>query len=59
MYEAPRQRANVGMMTALDSLQKVFQPQEGWLAQTRAAGLGLINSSTLAKQQIMKYAMGL
>ena len=58
-YEAPRQRANVGMMAALDGLQKVFQPQQGWLARVRGAGLGLIDSSGLAKQQIMKYAMGL
>ena len=59
MYERPRQRANVAMMASLDALKKIYGPQEGLLAMARQAGLALINSSTSAKQQIMKVAMGL
>ena len=58
LYERPRQRANVSMMTALDSLQRVFKSQSGLLASARGVGLQLINMSPTAKQQIMKYAMG-
>lgn len=47
------------MMGALDTLGRIYRPQEGLLARVRAAGLGVINSSGLAKRQIMKYAMGL
>ena len=58
-YEMPRQQANQRMLTACDSLLRLYRPQEGWLANLRQTGLSLINSSTLAKKQIMKYAMGL
>lgn len=46
------------MMTALDSLKRVFEPQEGLLASLRGLGLDLINNSGMMKKQIMKYAMG-
>ena len=57
-YEAPRQRANVAMMTALDGLKRVFEPQRGVFAGLRGAGLGIINSAPPIKEQILKYAMG-
>ena len=56
MYEAPRQRANLAMMSALDGLQRIYKPQEGLLASIRSLGLGVVNSSSTMKQQIMKYA---
>lgn len=59
MYEQPRQRANLAMMSGLDSLSWIYRPQKGFVAGLRGLGLGLINSSSTAKQQIMKYAMGL
>lgn len=59
MYERPRQRANVAMMASLDALKRIYEPQEGLLANLRQAGLSIINRSTMAKQQIMKVAMGL
>lgn len=59
LYERPRQRANLAMMSGLDSLSRIYQPQGGLMAGVRSLGLGLINSSRTAKQQIMKYAMGL
>ena len=58
MYERPRQRANVQMMAALDSLHRVFLPQEGPLASLRGLGLGLINASSMLKQPIMRFAFG-
>ena len=47
------------MMASLDALKRIYEPQEGFLAAARQAGLALINRSTMAKQQIMKVAMGL
>lgn len=58
MYEGPRQQENAAMMTALDSLKRVFEPQDGLLASLRGFGLDLINGSGAMKRQIMKYAMG-
>lgn len=58
-YEAPRQRANLAMMAALDGLSRVYRPQGGLLASARGLGLGLVNALPGAKQQIMRYAMGL
>lgn len=59
MYETPRQRANVAMQAAIDGLKRIFTPQAGPVAGLRNLGLDLLNSNQLAKQQIMKYAMGL
>ena len=58
MYEAPRQSENARMMTALDSLKRVFAPQDGLLASLRGLGLDLLNGSGVMKRQIMRYAMG-
>ena len=58
MYEAPRQSENARMMTALDSLKRVFEPQDGLLASLRGLGLDLLNGSGVMKRQIMRYAMG-
>lgn len=57
-YERPQQSANVRMTAALDTLQRVFQPQTGWTASLRGVGLGLIHESPLLKSRIMQYAMG-
>ena len=58
MYEAPRQSENARMMTALDTLKRVFEPQDGLLASLRGLGLDLLNGSGVMKRQIMRYAMG-
>ena len=58
MYETPRQQENGAMATALDSLKRVFEPQDGMLASLRGLGLDLINGSGVMKKQIMRYAMG-
>lgn len=57
-YEAPRQRANLTMMAALESLNHVFGPQSGAAATVRSAGLAMLHASGPLKQQIMRYAMG-
>ena len=59
MYESPRQQENAAMMTALDGLKRVFEPQDGLLASLRGLGLDVINGSGTMKKQIMKYAMGI
>jgi len=58
-YEVPRQRANLTMMAALDSLQRVFGLTAGPVAAARAAGLGVLHALPTVKNQIMRYAMGL
>eukprot|EP00775_Hariotina_reticulata_P008838 gene8838-9017_t len=58
-YEAPRQRANLGMMTALEVLWRGFGVQLGAAGAVRAAGMGLLNNVPPLKNSIMKYAMGL
>ena len=47
------------MMTALDGLKRIFEPQDGLLASLRGLGLDMINGSSGMKRQIMKYAMGI
>lgn len=46
-------------MASLDALKRVYEPQDGWLAKAREAGLTLIGNSNFARSQIMKVAMGL
>ena len=58
MYERPRQQANTAMMAALDSLKRVFAPQQGVLATVRGLGLDLLNAAPPLKNRIMSYAMG-
>lgn len=58
MYERPRQRANVTMMGALDSLKRVFAPQNGLLAAARGLGLDALNAFPVVKTRVMQYAMG-
>jgi ubiquinone biosynthesis monooxygenase Coq6 len=58
-YEGPRQRANLGMMTALEVLWRGFGVQLGVVGAARAAGMGLLNNVPPLKNSIMKYAMGL
>lgn len=58
-YEAPQQRANLGMMTALEVLWRGFGVQQGLAGAVRAAGLGVLNSLGPLKNGVMKYAMGL
>ena len=57
-YERPRQAANVSMMASLDSLKRVFTPQDGPVAAVRGLGLDLLNATTAGKSRIMQYAMG-
>ena len=46
-------------MKACDSLLRIYGPQEGIVAFLRQKGLDFINSTPLAKKQIVSYAMGL
>lgn len=58
-YEAQQQRANLGMMTALEILWRGFGVQQGLAGAVRSAGLGVLNSLGPLKNGIMQYAMGL
>lgn len=58
-YEAPRQRANLLMMAALEGLQRLFTAGGGLLGAARAAGLGAVNAAGPLRDQFMRYAMGL
>jgi hypothetical protein len=58
-YEAPRRRANLGMMAALEALQRLFCAGGGALGAARAAGLGAVNAAGPVRDQLMRYAMGL
>lgn len=57
-YEAPRLRANMSMIAALEVLWRGFGVDVGLAGAVRSAGLGLLNSVGPVKNQIMKYAMG-
>lgn len=56
-YQEPRIRANTVMIEAIDSLQRIWTPQEGPLADLRRLGLGLLNNVPIMKQTVMRYAM--
>lgn len=58
-YEGPRQRHNLGLMAAMDGLQRVFGLGGGPVGAARAAGLGLLNALPPLKNSIMRIAMGL
>jgi len=58
-YETPRQRANLGMMASLESIQRLFCAGGGALGAARAAGLGAVNATGPLKNQLMRYAMGM
>uniref|UniRef100_A0A383VHV3 Ubiquinone biosynthesis monooxygenase COQ6, mitochondrial n=1 Tax=Tetradesmus obliquus TaxID=3088 RepID=A0A383VHV3_TETOB len=58
-YEAPRQRANMTMIAALEVLWRGFGVQAGLAGAARSAGLGLLNGVGPVKNRIMQYAMGL
>jgi len=57
-YESQQQKANLGMMTALELLWRGFGVQQGLAGAVRSAGLGVVNSLGPLKNGIMKYAMG-
>ncbi|KXZ50259.1 hypothetical protein GPECTOR_17g897 [Gonium pectorale] len=56
-YEAPRRRAVLTMVAALDGVKKAFEVQAAPLAALRGAGLGLINAVGPLRNGIMQYAM--
>jgi len=56
--EAPQQWANTGMMMAIDSSLRVFQPQTGLFAAVRGLGMDLLNATPAVKHKIIQYAMG-
>jgi len=58
-YEVPRQAVNVGMVSAMDTLQRVFGAQAGPFAAARNAGLSILNAAGPAKNSIMRHAMGM
>lgn len=57
-YEAPRQRANMMMIAALEALWRGFGVQLGVAGAARSAGMGLLNSVGPVKNRIMQFAMG-
>ncbi|KAI8463332.1 MAG: flavin-dependent monooxygenase [Monoraphidium minutum] len=60
-YESPRRTSNLGMMAALEALQRGFcgPAAGGPLGAARAAGLGAVNAAGPLRAGLMRYAMGL
>lgn len=58
-YETSRFRNNIAMMSVVDSLQKVFASDLRVIQRLRAIGMQGINSSSLIKGEMAKFAMGI
>jgi len=58
-YERQRKGGNLLMMGMMDGFKKLFGADDMLVQLTRSSGMSLVNSSTLVKNQICKYAMGL
>ena len=57
-YERQRKGDNLQMLLAFDGLHRLFG-LPGWAAPLRAAGLGVVQASDLAKRLLMRRALGL
>jgi len=58
-YERQRKGDNLLMMGIMDGFKRLFGADDMLVQFARSTGMGLVNSSTLIKNQICKYAMGL
>jgi 2-octaprenylphenol hydroxylase len=58
-YERWRRGDNVLMMMAMDGINSVFSRELSALGQLRGLGLSLVNRSSLARERLMRHAMGL
>ncbi|GIL43781.1 hypothetical protein Vafri_1398 [Volvox africanus] len=56
-YEAPRQRAVLTMVAALDGIKRVFEVQASGFAALRGVGLSMINAAGPVRNGLMQYAM--
>lgn len=57
-YERQRKGDNLLMMAIMDGINRLFSADQALIQWVRSSGLGLINASTLLKNQICHYAMG-
>tara|TARA_R110002096_G_scaffold183080_5_gene360912 strand:+ start:293 stop:1480 length:1188 start_codon:yes stop_codon:yes gene_type:complete len=58
-YERRRKGDNLLMMAIMDGFKRLFGADQALIQWVRSSGLGLINASSLLKNQICQYAMGL
>ncbi len=58
-YERQRKGDNLLMMGIMDGFKRLFGADDMLVQFVRSSGMGAVNSSTLIKNQICKYAMGL
>ncbi|ORU90378.1 MAG: 2-polyprenyl-6-methoxyphenol hydroxylase [Cycloclasticus sp. symbiont of Poecilosclerida sp. M] len=58
-YERQRKADNLMMMGVMDGIKRLFGADELAVQLARSSGMGFINRSTIVKNQICKYAMGL
>lgn len=58
-YEGRRRRHNLVMMQTMDAFYRMFSNQVGPLKLVRNLGLGLAGRLPLAKDRVMRFAMGL
>ncbi|MEO1889676.1 MAG: UbiH/UbiF/VisC/COQ6 family ubiquinone biosynthesis hydroxylase [Cycloclasticus sp.] len=58
-YERQRKGDNLLMMGLMDGFKRLFGADDMLVQFARSSGMGVVNSSTLIKNQICKYAMGL
>ena len=58
-YERQRKGDNLMMMAIMDGFKRLFSADEQLVQFARSSGMGMVNQSTLLKNQICKYAMGI
>ena len=58
-YERQRKGDNLAMMAVMDGFKRLFGADEMLTQLARNSGMNIVNGSTLVKNQICKYAMGL
>lgn len=58
-YERKRKGDNLMVMGIMDGFKRLFGADDKLVQTVRSSGMSVVNSSTLIKNQICKYAMGL
>ena len=58
-YERQRKGGNLKMLLAMDALHRLFRLPGPLFAPLRAAGLSAVNTAPLAKNRLMREALGL
>ena len=58
-YERKRKGDNLMVMGIMDGFKRLFCADDLLVQSARSSGMSVVNSSTLIKNQICKYAMGL